>query len=57
MPESLQNWLLAGRRHAHELLVKLAGIMGRIDRNYPQSGCLLPLPDHYAPPDNDEAAN
>ena len=33
--------------------------MDRIDREYPQWGktCLLPSPDDYAPPDNDEAAN
>ena len=33
--------------------------MDRIDRNYWQWGknYVLPFPDHYAPPDNDETAN
>jgi hypothetical protein len=33
--------------------------MDRIDMEYPQWGknYLLPFPDDYAPPDNDEAAN
>ncbi len=46
MRESLQNWVLAGLRYAHELGAKLAGIHGSDRQGNPQWGknCLLPSP-------------